>query len=87
MIRRPWTCRCRNASVPRSGVRPEVGLRSVADEDQLQKAFQSIEEAHKRIGAAMKRHERAGWGNWLRRLFDRAMKAFFGALFDHLRKV
>ncbi len=34
---------------------------SVADEDQLQETLQAIEEAHKRINAAIKRNERTGW--------------------------
>ena len=34
---------------------------SVADEDQLQETLQAVEEAHKRINAAIKRNERTGW--------------------------
>jgi hypothetical protein len=37
------------------------GSLSVADEDQLQEALPAIEEAHKRINAAIKRNERTGW--------------------------
>jgi hypothetical protein len=37
------------------------GAVSVADEDQLQDALQAIEEAHRRINAAIKRNERTGW--------------------------
>lgn len=37
------------------------GAVSVADEDQLQETLQAIEEAHKRINAAIKRNERTGW--------------------------
>ena len=37
------------------------GSLSIADEDQLQEALLSIEEAHKRINAAIKRNERTGW--------------------------
>ncbi len=38
------------------------------------------------------KHKRAwlildGLGNWLGKLFDRVIKTFFDALFDHLRKV
>ena len=37
------------------------GAVTVGDEDQLQEALLSIEEAHKRINAAIKRNERTGW--------------------------
>ena len=37
------------------------GSLTVSDEDQLQEALSSIEEAHKRINAAIKRNERTGW--------------------------
>jgi len=37
------------------------GSLSVADEDQLQEALLSVEEAHKRINGAIKRNERTGW--------------------------
>jgi hypothetical protein len=37
------------------------GALSIGDEDQLQEALLSIEEAHKRINAATKRNERTGW--------------------------
>jgi hypothetical protein len=37
------------------------GILSVGDEDQLQEALLSIEEAHKRINGAIKRNERTGW--------------------------
>jgi predicted transport protein len=37
------------------------GAVSVGDEDQLQEALLSIEEAHKRINAAIKRNERTSW--------------------------
>jgi len=37
------------------------GTVSVADEDQLQEALPAMEEAHKRINAAIKRNERTGW--------------------------
>jgi hypothetical protein len=37
------------------------GTVSVADEDQLQETLQAVEEAHKRINAAIKRNERTGW--------------------------
>jgi hypothetical protein len=37
------------------------GSLTVGDEDQLQEALLSIEEAHKRINAAIKRNERTSW--------------------------
>jgi predicted transport protein len=37
------------------------GTVTVGDEDQLQEALLAIEEAHKRINAAIKRNERTGW--------------------------
>ncbi|MCX5643608.1 MAG: hypothetical protein NTZ17_02825 [Phycisphaerae bacterium] len=37
------------------------GSLTVGDEDQLQEALLSVEEAHKRINAAIKRNERTGW--------------------------
>ena len=47
-----------------AGVEPsgqKWGTLSVADEDQLQEALLSVEEAHKRINAAIQRNERTGW--------------------------
>ncbi|MCU0916223.1 MAG: hypothetical protein MUC88_16925 [Planctomycetes bacterium] len=52
-----------------SGVQPmdnrgygqKWGLVTVSDEDQLQDALLAVEEAHKRINAAIKRNERTGW--------------------------
>ncbi|MBM4028907.1 MAG: hypothetical protein FJ280_26455 [Planctomycetes bacterium] len=54
---------------PLAGVQPvgsrnsgqKWGALSISDEDQLQDALTSIEEAHKRINAALKRNERTGW--------------------------